>query len=425
MAPSICASGSQLTSVNMSFPQCVSRRGGFVDPSQLPVASKSEQAALPALNPDWGGFQGSDAFNDPVDGALHLRAGSENDVTLTELLVVDGQNSTAAQLALADKSSLLDALVASGRIQSRTWGLDSGSTSIDAPRDGSLTLGSYDSSAVDGVFVEYPMSAYPEQLNGRSCPLQVTVETLAFRQPGKSDVQLVDPSWSLQACLEPYDNLYRFPARLVNAIVPLVSSAQPPLAAPVVPGLWINEPGLTFPANSTAGFNGSLVFTLNNNFTVELPSYELLRPLRGLDINGSPVVDNRFRELQVFFDQNAESEPLNAAVLAKNWMSRVYVFADYDAGVFKLANLNTESTSPVPYIVTTNGEQACSSQGTGLSGTTIGLIVVGVVLALLLIALGVYVAFRWRGKKNKQGQVGEMSVVRNGASSKSSVTPTK
>lgn len=48
--------------------------------------------------------------------------------------------------------------------------------------------------------------------------------------------------------------------------------------------LFLPEPGLTYP--SSIGFNGSLKFTLDDGFTVEIPNSELQHPLRGLDEGG-------------------------------------------------------------------------------------------------------------------------------------------
>jgi len=87
------------------------------------------------------------------------------------------------------------------------------------------------------------------------------------------------------------------------------------------PSILVLEPGLIYPnyPNSTGGFNGSLIVTLNNGFQVEIPNYELQHPLRGLAANGSRVLNPNITEVQIF----ADPLPLGTAVLGKVYLSQV------------------------------------------------------------------------------------------------------
>lgn len=92
------------------------------------------------------------------------------------------------------------------------------------------------------------------------------------------------------------------------------------------PNLYIIEPGLLYPSN--AGFNGSLMVTLNNGCEVEIPNYELRHPLRGIAENGSRVLSDNITEVNVY---NTRA-PLHTAVSGKVFLSRVshpprYVFS--------------------------------------------------------------------------------------------------
>jgi hypothetical protein len=78
------------------------------------------------------------------------------------------------------------------------------------------------------------------------------------------------------------------------------------------------EPGLVYPS-SIGGFNASLVFTLDGGLTVEIPQYELERPLRLLDKDGSRVLQPMYNEIQVFKDAAPEDGP----VLGKVFLSQV------------------------------------------------------------------------------------------------------
>jgi len=77
------------------------------------------------------------------------------------------------------------------------------------------------------------------------------------------------------------------------------------------------EPGLYYPQAN--GFNGSLVFTLNNALKVEVPNEELRNPLRGIDTDGARALDMNISEIKIFYQQ----APLNTAVLRKIFLSQV------------------------------------------------------------------------------------------------------
>jgi len=83
----------------------------------------------------------------------------------------------------------------------------------------------------------------------------------------------------------------------------------------VSPDLYVVEPGLYY--NST--FNGSLIFTLDGGLEVEIPSYELAWPLRGIDRNGQRIPQNNVTVVNIF---NANA-PQGTASLGKVFLSQV------------------------------------------------------------------------------------------------------
>lgn len=396
MAMSVC-NDAQLAAENMTHEQCASRRGGFLNLGTLPTASDAEQTTLQYLNPGWNKIQGNDAFDSAVTTVLYMHGGMDNGVTMLDIVVTDGQNHTTSQLALGCQSVFLDTLVNTKQIERRSFGINAGSTSITHPRSGSLVFGGYDSASINGAFIEYPMT-YPIILNDRVCPLQVTIRQLSLRQPDLPDDILFGEEWPLQACIEPYDNLFRLPDTLVNKnLVPTMERILDSqlVSSPPDPDIWINEPGLLFGFNDSSSFNGSLVFTLDQNFTVEIPSHEIVRPLRGLAPNGSNVINDQFTELQVY-----PVEPLDAAVLGKIFLSQVYLHVDYDRQVFELANINTDNESILPVTDVTNKGSKCPTGSKGINGATIAIaIAVNVVLLVLLVAIGWVVFSRRRGRR--------------------------
>lgn len=406
MGSQLCNNNTEVQKNNMTEAQCASRCGGLIDPDTLPSASVG---GLATENPGWVGIMYPlPAFNVAVDATLQLHDNVA--VTMIEGIETEGNNHTATHLGLGDGSVLLDELVANDVIATRSWGLDSGSQSLLYPRQGNLVFGGYDDSSVLGPFTTYPMN-YDIRLNERVCPLQVQVQSMALRLSDTYEISIFQNSQVLTACIEPYDNLFRLPSEDIQVIqgaferVTGYSGALSPVPNSPDLGLYDLEPGLIYPnlANSTGSFNGSLVMTLNGNFTVEIPHYELQRPLRGLAANGSRILNDSFTELQIY----QTPVPEDASVLGKVFLSMVYLYVDYDAREFKLANINNGATTPL--IV---GDDENCGASTGLSGTTIGLIVVSGVVAFLAVAvlwlLGPKLRERWadrrRWREDESGQ---------------------
>jgi hypothetical protein len=80
--------------------------------------------------------------------------------------------------------------------------------------------------------------------------------------------------------------------------------------------IQVIEPGLFYPAD--VGFNGSLIFSLNNGLEVEIPNWELQHPLKGIDPSGAIVTQSNITEVNIF----SQSAPLNTAVLGKVFLSQ-------------------------------------------------------------------------------------------------------
>jgi hypothetical protein len=72
---------------------------------------------------------------------------------------------------------------------------------------------------------------------------------------------------------------------------------------------------------STGGveLNITMKITLAGGLTVTVPSHELVRPLRGLDSQGVPVLNSTLSEVAVYGD----AAPENSPVLGKSYLSQV------------------------------------------------------------------------------------------------------
>jgi hypothetical protein len=78
------------------------------------------------------------------------------------------------------------------------------------------------------------------------------------------------------------------------------------------------EPGFVFPSKAPS-FDGSMTLLINGSMIVDIPLYELWRPLRGLGTDGEYELDTNYTELQIY----ATEGDGNAAVLGKAFLSQV------------------------------------------------------------------------------------------------------
>jgi hypothetical protein len=233
---------------------------------------------------------------------------------------------------------------------------------------------------------------------------------------GGEDVTLVEPSDTLQACLEPYDNLFRIPGTMMAELkrgfagmtgyeadpirYTTAISSSDPQELKELQEIYVPEPGLIYPyfANSTGMFNGSLVITLDNGFSVEIPTEELYNPVRGIAKDGSRVVNRNFTELAVYQDE----APEDAAVLGKVFLSRVYLYVDYDAGEFTLSLAATEGRAGSILVLTGDGDCG-DGDGGRWSSIMKGFVALVVILGVALVT----VLALWLLRRRKRGSEGK------------------
>lgn len=357
----------------------------------------------------------SSAFPAAVSGVVHLHGREEVDMIAG--LIEGGNNHTASHIGLGNASVLLESLVASGRIAAHSFGLDAGSQSHASPRPGGLVLGGYDDGAREGGEWRFALSEYEGRNGNRVCPLQVTIRSMLLRGGDGGDVILVEPSDTLQACLEPYDNLFRVPGTMMAELkrsfrtmtgyegeairYTTATSASDPRELRELQEIYVPEPGLIYPyiAKSTGMFDGSLVITLDNGFSVEIPTEELYNPVRGIAKDGSRVVNQNFTELGVYQDE----APEDAAVLGKVFLSRVYLYVDYDADEFTLSLAATEGRAGSILVAT--GEGTCGDDDeNGWSSVMKGFVALVVILGVALVT--VLALWLLRRRKDRAGGKG-------------------
>ncbi|RSL39424.1 hypothetical protein CEP54_016325 [Fusarium duplospermum] len=263
----------------MTPEQCRSRRGGYLMRNDLPAASSSVRTTLSNLNPGWVNITKSDTgppFQYAEEMDLKIK---DNSITMLQGLITQGQQHTMSHVGLAETSTLLQSLKDEGLIGARSWSLDSGSQSFAAPRNGSLVLGGYDASKLDGGWIAFPI---PESnlVRKRPCPLQVSITEMSFTvhvgRDGAKTKTPVKRDNPLVACIEPYDNHFRFPGAYLDEIKELLGNEEYIAAPSEYAGLYSIEPGLVYNASMNRDVSISLTIASGSSeLTVEVPSYEL------------------------------------------------------------------------------------------------------------------------------------------------------
>jgi hypothetical protein len=384
----------------ISFPTCTSRRGGLLDVSvsganfgPIPLNDVPPDLNWPAVDPD----------NSVTEkGNISLRLPVDTSISQYPLKIFrGGQRHNAGHLGLASSSVLLQQISAHTGVVTG-FGLDAGSQSTANPREGHLIVGGYDKTRVSASFKDYNISSI--QMSRRICPLQVTITELVLSRPGVEDVILSSKGEQIPACIEPCkylfhysavylltlltdDVLFRLPERPLLAFTEATGFVNDTLPDPTE--FYIVEPGLTYP--SFSGFSGSLKFTLDNDFVVEIPNEELVHPLRGIAPDGTKILMPNTTELNIF----RYVAFLDTAVLGKAFLSRVYVVVEYRSSgpIFRLAKSNSGSLPPNPVAFAPDCGHSGPTSDTMSTGAIIGTALGTFVAACLVVGLLGYLAY--------------------------------
>jgi len=186
--------------------------------------------------------------------------------------------------------------------------------------------------------------------------------------------------------------LFRFPSRTLESFVQETHFENN--SNPDPSDFLVVEPGLAYP--SSVGFNGSLKFTLDYDFVVEIPNEELVHPLRGINRNGTLAVMPNVTEVNIFY----QDALLDTAVLGRAFLSKVYLSVEYRSTgpVFRLAQTTPGqyNPNPVPF------DPDCTNSS-GLDPGKIAAIVVPVTVVLGAILAAIFY-YKRRRERQKQTQ---------------------
>ena len=236
-----------------------------------------------------------------------------------------GNQSNAGMLGLGLDSVFLDDVVAQNRSASRSWGLDAGSRSSTRGREGELVIGGWNEGRVDGDWWEFDVS----DMNGgvRSCPLSVKMTDITLLSPdGGNETSLKDFSTTITACIEPYDNHFRWQAGMIDKWKTLTGFDQQ-LVDPYTTsdqGLAFIEPGLPYEKSKAQGWQ--LRITLEGGYQTTITYDEMTRDLEGWNKNG---VLERVPDISNVAILNIPIREDETPTLGKIFLSRVSDPASY------------------------------------------------------------------------------------------------
>jgi hypothetical protein len=300
--------------------QCESLRGGFYNETLSTTWTESAIGDYndTRSNPTW------DHFNAPgltKVGFETLKFPGGTDVALYGAGVAlnqFGNNSNAGMIGLGKSSVFLDDAVLQNKSPSRSWSLDSGSLSLVKPRNGELVIGGYNKGRLDGSF---RWSNISDMSGDRPCPLRTVIKDIRVLLPNGTEFPLKSSAEDITACIEPYDNLFRFTTGMLlnwKQITGFDETLMNTYTNPAQQNLSFTEFGLPY-ADQNA-LEWSLRITLDTGYSTTLPHYEMQRPLLGWNVKGDKEAVPDITNVAIL---NAPTEQGEVPTLGKIFLSRV------------------------------------------------------------------------------------------------------
>ncbi len=344
---SLCA----ISDPGMSKLKCESLRGGFFNENQSSTWTGASLAAFNSTrsDPTWAHFNppgvtrvGYDTLHFPGGGGGSSTTGERTLYGFGLALNERGNNSNAGMLGLGISSLFLDTAVRRNVSGARGWSLYSGSQSAERPRSGELVFGGYNAGRLDGSLRWRNVS---DMAGDRPCPLRTTIADMYITLDNGTQVPLKSSGELIAACIEPYDNLFRFtPGMLLNwkQLTGFDDSLLGVYAPNNTQNLTFTEYGLPYNASRVAPW--SLTVALDNGYTTTLPPHELQAPMRGWNRLGERAVVPGVVQVAILDTPTGRGE---IPTLGKIFLSQVsrpmFAFMPYAKG-----RRNLSSPSPFP-----------------------------------------------------------------------------
>jgi hypothetical protein len=216
-------------------------------------------------------------------------------------------------LPLGTDSDLLRIAVEAGAASSTVFGLWTGSRSIDHPIDGSLVLGGYDTTRVEGSLTTFTSQ--------KACEMCVVVSGMTWDDGagGGSTNLFANSSETFTVNLQPSTNVLYVPQDVWEKFQDATDGVY-------------SSPYLTYASNSTP--TGNLTVTFANGYTSSIPAEELFELPRWYDDDGQYVVADDTYTLSTVLNTTGDGYVLDWGL---PFLTMNYVIGDYKRAQFHLA----------------------------------------------------------------------------------------
>jgi hypothetical protein len=293
---------------------------------------------------------------------------------------------TLGSLPLNVNSTFLSGAYDAGQVPSQALGVFMGSVSMDAPEDGLIVVGGWDSGRVEGDMVDLDYD--------QGCTFCARVESMTF-DTGNSSTELLEA---------PFRAIMH-----TSAVVTLPSAAFNRFqeASQVVP----SELDPTFYRLGPDSTTGNVTVRLSNGYETTIPSYELFRRNRQVSDSGSLALMDE--ETYCYIANGTNTTP-DDSLFGLPFLSQVYFKVDYDRQTASIGTarhltlldqLNGATGEQLETICPPEGaarpaSQSSSSSGSGTNTGAIAGGVVGGIAGLALILFGIWFILRRRRRRN-------------------------
>jgi len=303
-------------------------------------------------------------------------------------------------MPLGSSSDFLRTAVETNSTPSTVFGIWPGSRSIDHPVDGSLVIGGYDTTRINGTLTTFDSQA--------DCEMCVIITGLSYQDDTATTSLFSNASESLQVNLNPSERVLYVPQGVWDNFKTATSG-------------YYNASYLSYA--STAVPTGNVTVTLQNGYKTVIPAEELFYYPRGYNDEGQyDVIDNTY-QISTIINTTNDGYVLDWGI---PYMTMNYIIADFKRSQFQMApairtdfdNIGggyvleascdpTTKATAAPTVNATAGP-ASSTAVASHSSSNVGPIVGGVVggiLGLIAIVGGLALLF-YRSRRRRNAATG-------------------
>jgi hypothetical protein len=302
-------------------------------------------------------------------------------------------------LPLGYGSDFLRIAVEEEAIPSTVYGMWTGSRSIDYPVDGSVVLGGYDTTRINGSLTTFPSQ--------EKCEMCVVITALSYTDNTGTTNLFSNSSESLQVALNPSQRVLNVPQNVWDKYK-------------TATGGYYNSSYLSYNANAVP--TGNVSVTLQNGYTTIIPASELFYFPRTYDDTGKYSILDSSYQISTIVNATNDGYVMDWGI---PYMTMNYFVADFKRSQFKMApairtdfsaqgggyalqascDPTVKVTASATSSATATASTSAASSG-GHSSSNVGPIVGGVVggvLGLIAIVGGLILLF-YRSRRHKNAQ---------------------